>query len=170
MSEKKYELIPSDIEGFFRVKALKDFSYVKVGDIGGFVSGEHNLSHDDTCWIYHDAQVSGNARVYDSANISNFAQVSGNAIVSGRAIVSGSAQIYSGNIQDTTDYMTIGPIGSRNGYTTFFKDKDKIMVSCGCFRGTIQEFEQKVKETHQNNLQFKDSYLSVCITAKIMIK
>jgi hypothetical protein len=22
---------------------------------------------------------------------------------------------------------------------------------CGCFKGTLQEFEQKVKETHKNN-------------------
>ena len=34
---KKYELIPSDREGLYRVKALKDFGNVKNGDIGDYV-------------------------------------------------------------------------------------------------------------------------------------
>ena len=38
--DNKYELIPSDIEGLFRIKALKDFNDVKKGDIGGYVEGE----------------------------------------------------------------------------------------------------------------------------------
>ena len=33
---KKYELIPSDKEGLFRVKALKHFSNVMAGEIGGY--------------------------------------------------------------------------------------------------------------------------------------
>ena len=215
--EKKYELIPSDKEGLYRIKALKDFANVKVGDIGGYVSGEHNLSHDNDCWIYNNAIVSGNAQVcnnvnvfgcakiYDSAIVSDDAKVYGSAIVygdalvfgearvsgnaqicgfaqiygetivygdaqvSGSAIVSGYACIYSGNIQSTYDYMLIGPIGSRAAYTTFFKDADKIMVSCGCFKGTIQEFEVKVKETHQNN-KFAQQYLDSIEYVKKMLK
>lgn len=38
--EKKYELIKSDNMDLFRIKALRDFSNVKVGDIGGYVSSE----------------------------------------------------------------------------------------------------------------------------------
>ena len=55
--EKKYELIPSDKEGLYRVKALKDFSNVKKGDIGGYVECESNLSHNGKCWIYDNAVV-----------------------------------------------------------------------------------------------------------------
>ena len=53
--EKKYELIPSDKEGLYRIKAVKDFSNVKKGDIGGYIEGEKNLSHDGNCWIYDNA-------------------------------------------------------------------------------------------------------------------
>ena len=40
-------------------------------------------------------------------------------------------------------------MGSRCAYTTFAYSKDKcIKVRCGCFFGTIDEFLDKVKETH----------------------
>ena len=50
--EKKYELVPSDREGLFRIKALKNFNDVKKGDIGGYVECEKNLSQYGDCWIY----------------------------------------------------------------------------------------------------------------------
>jgi carbonic anhydrase/acetyltransferase-like protein (isoleucine patch superfamily) len=81
MEEKKYKLTKSDKEGLFRIVALRDFSDVKAGDIGGYVSGEHNLSHDGICWIYDDAKVYGNARVFSNAKVCDNAQVFGNARV-----------------------------------------------------------------------------------------
>ena len=72
---KKYKLIESNIEGLYRIKALRDFSDVKKGDMGGYVSGEHNLSHEGNCWLYHRAQVihkaaiSGNVALYYDAKI-----------------------------------------------------------------------------------------------------
>lgn len=45
--------------------------------------------------------------------------------------------------------LVIGPIGSRNDFTTFFRDKDsEITVKCGCFLGKIDKFLEKVCETH----------------------
>ena len=45
--------------------------------------------------------------------------------------------------------MVVGPIGSRNDFTTFFRDKDKeITVKCGCFLGKIDKFLEKVSQTH----------------------
>ena len=41
-----------------------------------------------------------------------------------------------------------------------------ICVSCGCFSGTLQEFESKVKETHGNN-KFAKEYLALVEAAKI---
>lgn len=106
MGKKKYELVPSDKEGLFRIKALRNFGDVKKGDIGGYVSGEHNLSHEGLCWIfgnakvYGNAEVSGNAwvsdnaKVYDDASVINYARVSGNAIIYGKALVYDIATIY----------------------------------------------------------------------------
>ena len=86
--EKKYELIPSDMEGLYRIKALKDFNDVKNGDIGGYVESEKNLSQYDDCWIYDNAIVHDNAVVIGNALIFN------NAVIYGNAIVSDHAQIY----------------------------------------------------------------------------
>jgi hypothetical protein len=53
----------------YRIKALKDFSDVKSGDLGGWVESEDNLSQQGECWVYGDAVLSGymwavgNARV-----------------------------------------------------------------------------------------------------------
>ena len=72
---------------------------------------------------------------------------SGNAWVYGDARVSGNAEVCKiGTV------FWIGAIGSRNGTTTFFRCKDgKIYVSCGCFLGDLEEFSDKVKQTHGDN-------------------
>ena len=96
MISKKYELIASDVKGLYRVKALRAFSGVKAGDVGGYVAGEYNLSHDGDCWVYDDAVICGNAWVSGNAAISGYACVYNNARVSGNACVSGNAHV-SGN-------------------------------------------------------------------------
>ena len=48
---RKYEIVGG------RVKALRDFSDVLKGGVGGYVEGEHNLSHEGDCWIYGNAEV-----------------------------------------------------------------------------------------------------------------
>ena len=91
--EKKYELIPSDKEGLYRIKALKDFNDVKKGDIGGYVEGEKNLSQLGDCWIYDNAIVSGDAIVCDNAIVFDYAKVWGNAIVRDNARVLVNARV-----------------------------------------------------------------------------
>lgn len=52
----------------------------------------------------------------------------------------------------TNHYLVIGPIGSRDDYTTFFRSKEGIIkVKCGCFRGTTDEFLDKVEKTHSDS-------------------
>ena len=98
--EKKYELVPSDKEGLFRVKALRDFGDVKKGEVGGYVESERNLSHEGNCWIYDDAVVRGNAwvycnaRVYDNAMVFECASVFGDAVVRGNAKVRKNAMVH----------------------------------------------------------------------------
>lgn len=96
---KKYELIPSDREGLYRVKALKDFNNVKKGDIGGYVECEDNLSQYGDCWIYDNArvrdtaQVYGNAQVCDNARVYDDCWIYDNAKVCGDAFVMGNAKV-----------------------------------------------------------------------------
>ena len=66
--------------------------------------------------------------------------------------------------------MTVSNVGSRNDTTTFFARKDKqIGVKCGCFSGTIDEFEAAVKKTHGDNEHGK-VYMLAIEMAKLRIK
>ena len=134
---KKYELTDETMEWeghiLHRIKALRDFNYVKAGDLGGWVESEDNLSQYEKCWLCDDARVYGNAIVCDNARIYN-----------------------------TKDYCIITGFGSRLSATTFFRCKDdEIRVNCGCFNGTLDEFRDKVKETHKDNKYAKEYLLAI---------
>ena len=62
-----------------RIVALRDFGDVKVGDKGGFLEKEENLSHDNDCWVYGEARVYDEARVYGEAQVCDEARVCGEA-------------------------------------------------------------------------------------------
>ena len=126
-TNKKYVILENETlkhfgHKLYRIQALKDFSDVKKGDKGGWVSGYHNLSQEGDCWVYDEAKVFDNARVYenaiilDNACISNYAQIYGHAMIYNNAeayknvsvfdkakvfngaIVSGNAKIYGESI------------------------------------------------------------------------
>ena len=114
---KKYELIP---EGkLFRIIALKDFGFIKKGELGGLIEKESNLSQKNECWVYKyakvygnalvsgDAQVLGDAEVRGNAKVYGNAEVSGDALVSGNAKVSGDAEVY-GNALVSDDAKVYG--------------------------------------------------------------
>ena len=70
---KKFELT-TDTKMFlgrklFRIKALISFGNVKVGDMGGYIEKEENLSQYGNAWVSGDAEVSGDA---DYATASGF--------------------------------------------------------------------------------------------------
>jgi NDP-sugar pyrophosphorylase family protein len=77
----------------YQIEALKDFSDIKKGYLGGWIEKESNLSQQGDCWVTGDAIVSGNAWVSGSAWVCDNAIVSGNAWVSGSAWVFGNAQV-----------------------------------------------------------------------------
>ena len=95
---KKYELSNETIEidgiTLHRIKALKDFSDVKAGDLGGWVEKEDNLSQMGDAWVYENAEVYGNAKIHGDAEIYRNAKVFGNAKIYGNAEVFGNAEIY----------------------------------------------------------------------------
>lgn len=128
--EKKYELTEESIEWIaftngsqkaftlHRIKALKDSSDVKKGDLGGFVEKESNLAQDGDCWVYDDAivydnaEIYGNAKVFNNAEIGGYARVHDEASVCDNAAVYGNACVYGkaiirGNV-NIGDYAAIG--------------------------------------------------------------
>ena len=97
-----------------RIRAVAEFGLVKIGDLGGWIEKEENLSHEGKAWVWGDAKVWGNAEVFSASHV-----------------------------------LVIGAIGSRDDFTTFFRDKDnEITVKCGCFLGKIDKFLEKVTQTH----------------------
>jgi len=73
---KKYELIPLKpdhpyykIGARYQIRSLIDFWDVKAGDLGGYVTGEHNLDQEGTCWSYEEAAAVDKSRVRDHAKM-----------------------------------------------------------------------------------------------------
>lgn len=94
----KYTLIKEDyieIRGIklYRIKALKSFSDIKKGDIGGYIEKKDNLNQTGDAWVSGDAKVFGDATVSGNARVFGDAQVSGNAWVYGEARVYGNARV-----------------------------------------------------------------------------
>ena len=71
-----------------------------------------------------------------------------------------SADLNSANLRSADldkKIISISRIGSRKGMTTYNFDDD--IIWCGCFKGTLKEFEDKVKETHKDNKQYLKEYM-----------
>lgn len=162
-----------------RIRAVIDIpsAGVNAGDIGGWIESDSNLSHDNDAWVGGSAWVFGSALVFGYARVDGSALVFGNAWVDGNARVGGSAWVFgnarvggdawvggdarvsgyarvdgNAHINSNKDFIVIGPIGSRDDFTTFYKNKDKnVCVRCGCFPGTLDEFLAAVQKTHGDN-------------------
>ena len=171
---KKYELTAESIVRFgktlFRIKALVAFGDVEEGELGGFIEKEENLDQSGDAWVSGDAQVSGDAWVSGDAQVFGAAQVFGDARVFGDAWVSGAAQVFgAAQIFKTSHYLVVGPLGSRDDFTTFCRTKHlTIGVKCGCFRGDIDQFFEAVEKTHGNNKHAR-AYKAAIALAKLQI-
>lgn len=132
---KKYSLIESDRSNekqkLYQIQALKTFTTsngtkVKEGDFGGFISGEHNLSHEGNCWVANNAEVwdqpcvSENAYLGGFSSLSDQVQLYGNAKVI-RGEISGNVKIYDnakvavkGGIKDEVEIFDNAQIGGNS--------------------------------------------------------
>ena len=155
-TNKKYHLTDETIviEGrtLHRIVANTDFDDVKIGDLGGFVESEKNLSQNRNAWVYGDARVYGDAQVYGDALVWGDARVYGDALVCGNAWVCGNAEIKS-----TQDYIVFKNWWSSGRYFTWTRSNNKYKV--GCFYGTGDELIKKA---------YQDSKTSGCEYERIV--
>ena len=83
MENRKYEMtnITMEFEGrtLYRIRALKDFSNVEKGELGGWIQTEDNLSQEGDCWIYNNAKCIDNARMYDNSCMYDNSEMRGNS-------------------------------------------------------------------------------------------
>ena len=56
-------------------------------------------------------------------------------------------------------FIMIGCIGSRKAVTTYCFDSDHIW--CGCWSGSLDDFETRVKNVHADNPQYLTEYIGV---------
>ena len=130
-----------------RIVCVTAFASVSVGETGGWVESEKNLSQ------YGNAWVCGNAQVYDNAQVCDNAQVYGNARVYGDA-----------KVKQTSDYIVLKNCWGSGRYFTYTSSNDKWHV--GCFHGTGEELIKKAYS--ENELKGKCYEASVKYVQEIM--
>ncbi len=129
MEEKYYELTDEfkvNVFGIklFRIKCTRKIKYANVGDLGGFVEKEDNLSGD--AWVYGNADLNSNNK-----------------------------------------HCGFDCFGSANRHTHAYLTKEnKVEVTCGCFRGSIEEFEKRVEKTHKGT-DYEKQYKAIINVIKI---
>ena len=101
-----------------RIVCVTAFASVSVGDIGGWVESESNLSQEGNAWVYGDAWVCDNARVY------------------GDAMVYGDARVC-----ELQDFMVLKNSWSSGRNFTYTASNQ--MWKVGCFYGTGKELIKK---------------------------
>jgi len=147
--QKKYKIVKKlkhpDNSNLFRIQALKAIPeiYVKKGDIGGFVEGEHNLSHRGTCWVFDNARVHGqaavvehalvknNAAIYNFAYISTFAKILDDSRIYDHAKICGESEVY--NDSNIGGFSQV-----HNSLIISRKDDPTVIVGNSIVRGPVK--------------------------------
>lgn len=175
---KKYELTNETItfhkRTLYLIKALRSFSDVKEGDLGGYVESESNLSQHGNCWVYdkakvfdnaivrHNATVRMNAQVYDNAHINENALILRNVSVCKHAIIGGYVTL-------TDNAMICGEAFINGnafvGDSAYIDDKAHIsgkakIVKCTIVNGYAYIKGNAVIESMKDYLVFQDNWIS----------
>ncbi|HDL6126274.1 TPA: hypothetical protein RS761_002493 [Mannheimia haemolytica] len=141
-TQKKYELLQNDTinhngRTLYRIKAITTFGTVFAGTLGGYIEKESNLKHLGNAWVYDNAKVYDSAEVYGNAKVYDSAEVWGSAKVRSFAVLSERKMIF-----------WASNVGTENGTLTVYNGKDGLLVTRGCFTGTVEEFLAKSDEVH----------------------
>ena len=58
------------------------------------------------------------------------------------------------------DFVSVGNIGSRNDTTHYFYKDNRVI--CGCFDGSMKQFEEKVKEAYkEDEVEYKEYMIAI---------
>ncbi|MDO9649675.1 polymer-forming cytoskeletal protein [Glaesserella parasuis] len=120
-------------------------------------------------WVYGNARVYGNALVYDNALVYGDACVYDNAQVYGNARVFGNAWVRSlAVISERKMIFWASNVGSENGTLTVSNGKFGLIVTRGCFTGTVDEFLSKSKEVHDDKTHHEYKLLIEVAQSRIL--
>ena len=159
--------------------------------VAGYAKIKDDTRIYDSAMVHGFAIISEKANIFNNAVIAQEGKVSGTALVRGHAcILDGCVEgnsiicdcakiIGNSNIKDmyigsdstigdygimtsNKDLMNIHGLGSRFDTTTFYRGKENtIYVVCGCFNGTLEEFENRVELTHGDNKFGRDYKMAI---------
>ena len=147
----KYSLVKDDTieEGhhtLYRIQATQRIyahnpytgTFVKPGDLGGYVESEENLAQSGDSWLFPGAKafslarIAGHARVFGPATICGCAKIYGHATVYGPALINGNARIYNsatiGQLRDKEhpeNEIIIRGATKIHGFTRIYRDYDR---------------------------------------------
>ena len=154
----------------------------EIGEKAGIGEGaqiREDVVIGEKAWIGENAWIGEGTRIGEGAWIGKGARIGAGAVIGAGAMIYDGATIYENAvigacarigagavIKYPYDYLTVGAIGSRQDVTTFYRHKDgMIYVWCGCFNGTLDEFEAAVRENHAGN-EHEKAYMAAIRMAK----
>lgn len=105
--ETKKITVGDDTVTLHRIISTSNFADVNIGDKGGWVESERNLSQDGISWIYDDSSVFSEAVVSGNATVQIDSIVSDNAIIKEEAAVSMGSKV-SGSVVVTGNSLITG--------------------------------------------------------------
>lgn len=95
-----------------RIRSLKNFRDIRIGDFGGMVQGYHNLDQEGESWIYENSKVLDDAQILEDAQVCGCSIVCDNSIIFGKSLIQNSevfgkslikdAQIFGSEIGNST--------------------------------------------------------------------
>lgn len=95
--EKKYRFTGNQMtfEGHVlrEIFYIRDVSHVCEGAIGGWIEGEHNLSHEGDCLVLEEAKVFGHAHIMNNAVVGEYAIIKDNAQIRDNVLVYGESVV-----------------------------------------------------------------------------
>lgn len=149
-----------------RIECVKAFSNVKVGEKGGWIENEYNLSQNGNAWVYGEAQVYGYAQVWenvevcDNTHVRGDAKVSGNAKVHGYVIVEGIAEVKGdAEISKISDYIVFKNSFSSGRHFTWTRSNN--MWTVGCFHGTGEQLIEKARQDNEDKAKCYALYVKL---------
>lgn len=150
-------------------------SYVRVGKKTRI---QPNCRLDSWVTVNHDSLICQNTRIQATSSIGHSVTIGENCIlgphvtigdktwIAANIVIPANAILCAGTRVDLPeDFIVMGPLGRGQRMLTFSRNKYTIFAATGYFRGTLKQFETKVRRIHGNSHHGKE-YLAAIKYAK----
>ena len=129
--------------------AIADRSYLFNGvhiERGAYICSATHLGPYSL--IGEHAFLGGSAAIYDHVRVGRKVVIAPGAKIGPDA-----------SIENTSDCVVVGPLGSRDAMLTGYYHAGSVWITTGCFCGSITDFENAVRRDHAGTV-YEDDYLA----------